>query len=470
MQINRREWLTGIVGLGGSAAVAERPNVLLIVADDLNTSLGCYGHPIAKTPNIDRLAGRGIVFERAYCQFPLCQPSRTSLLSGLRPESTRVWTLDTPTRKFLGDAVMLPELFRHNGYFTAHAGKVFHTGEHAEDPRSWDLEKREFGKNPPAAEILRSGNDPDLSGHTFRWDMLRTPDQRTPDGVVATQTVEWLEDRARDQRPFFLAAGFRRPHAPYSAPSKYFDLYPPNEIPLPADPPPSVAAAVNHSHPLHSLAPNVVREHIAAYYACVSFVDAQVGKVMRALNRLNLEHKTIVAFLGDHGYHLGDHGGLWHKRTLFEASARAPFLVAAPGMKAGGRCTEIVEFVDLYPTLAGLCNLSPPSNLEGFSFAPLLKNPALPWKSAAFTLVGRRKDDFDDPNQVDFLGRTIRTRHWRYTEWDNRERGVELYNLNEDSRELENLAGKPELRSVQEHLSQRLRAGWRAALPRIGSG
>lgn len=470
MRFNRREWLAGLIGIPAASAITEQPNVLLMIADDLNTSLGCYGHPIVKTPNIDSLAQRGVVFENAYCQFPLCQPSRTSLLSGLRPESTRVWTLDTPTRKFLGDTVMLPELFRRNGYFTAHAGKVFHTGQHAEDPRSWDIEKREFGKNPPPTEILRSGTEPDLSGHSFRWDVLRTQDEATPDGIVAAQTVEWLEKRAKDQRRFFLAAGFRRPHAPYAAPSKYFDLYPPSQIPLPVGTRPNVAAAVNHSSELRPLAPKVVREHIAAYYACVSFIDSQVGVILNALNRLQLQQQTIVVFLGDHGYHLGDHGGLWHKRTLFEASARAPLIVSIPGMTAGVRCKGIVEFVDLYPTLASVCHLTPPQNLEGLNFAPLLKVPDTPWKSAAFTLVGRRKDDFEDPNQVDFLGRTIRTQHWRYTEWDNRERGVELYNLDRDSRELENLAGNPALRSVQDDLSRRLHAGWRASLPPKGSG
>lgn len=466
-RINRREWIATVLGASAAAALPQRPNVLFIIADDLNTSLGCYGHPIVKTPSIDTLARRGVLFENAYCQFPLCQPSRTSLLSGLRPESTKVWTLDTPTRQSIGDAIMLPELFRRNGYFSAHAGKVFHTGKHAEDPRSWNEEKREFGKNPPQSEIIRSGTEPDLSGHTFRWDVLRTPDEATPDGMVAAKTVEWLEQRAKDKHPFFLATGFRRPHAPYSAPQKYFDLYPTDRIPLPpeADRPPNVAAAINHSHSLHPLTPKVVREHIAAYYACVSFVDAQVGVVLNALDRLQLRQNTIVAFLGDHGYHLGDHGGLWHKRTLFEASARAPLMMAVPGITQGTHCKRIVEFVDIYPTLAHLCHLNPPANLEGLSFAPLLRNPDMAWKTASFTLVGRRKDDFDDPNQVDFLGRTIRTDHWRYTEWDNGERGVELYHLDNDPREIENLAGTPDLKSVQNNLAKRLHQGWRAALP-----
>ena len=250
--MTRRDFASGLLGCTAASAANRPMNVLLMIADDLNDSLGCYGNPVVRTPNLDALARRGFVFENAYCQFPLCQPSRTSLLSGLRPESTKVWTLDTPTRKNLGDAVMLPELFRRNGYFTAHAGKIFHTGEHAEDPRSWDVERREFGKNPQPSEVLRSGNEREASGHSFRWDILKTPDAETPDGVQARQTVAWLEQCAHDRRPFFLATGFRRPHAPYSAPSHYFGLYPADRMPLPAkaippDVPRRVAPALTNS-------------------------------------------------------------------------------------------------------------------------------------------------------------------------------------------------------------------------------
>ena len=463
--MTRRQFAAALSATGLAAAPAPRPNVLFLIADDLNDSLGCYGNPIVKTPHLDALARRATVFENAYCQFPLCQPSRTSLLSGLRPETTRVWTLATPTRQHIGDAILLPELFRRHGYFTAHAGKVFHTGRHAEDERSWDEEKREFGKNPPPAEVLRSGDDPEPTGHTFRWDVLRTADANTPDGIQARQTVTWLEQRAQDRRPFFLATGFRRPHAPYSAPAPYFDLYPPDQMPRPRpNPPPDVPAAANHPHPVRPLAPHIVREHLAAYYACVSFVDAQVGLILDALDRLNLRRNTIIVFLGDHGYHLGNHGGLWHKQTLFESSARAPLLLAAPGLPPG-RCRRLVEFVDLYPTLAELCGLPAPANLEGLSAVPLLRRPARAWKTAAFSMVGRSEKPGENAKDVAFTGRTIRTEQWRYTEWDEARRGVELYDVRQDPSEIRNLAANSALAPVRADLARRLRAGWRAALP-----
>jgi iduronate 2-sulfatase len=463
--MTRRQFAAALSAASLAAAPAPRPNVLFLIADDCNDSLGCYGNPIVKTPHLDALARRATVFENAYCQFPLCQPSRTSLLSGLRPETTRVWTLATPTRQHIGDAALLPELFRRHGYFTAHAGKVFHTGPHAEDPRSWDEEKREFGKNPPRSEVLRSADDPEPSGHSFRWDVLRTADADTPDGIQARQTVTWLEQRAEDRRPFFLAAGFRRPHAPYAAPAPYFDLYPPDQMPLPRpDPPPDVPAAANHPHPVRPLAPRVVREHLAAYYACVSFVDAQVGLILNALDRLNLRRNTIIVFLGDHGYHLGNHGGLWHKQTLFESAARAPLLLAAPGM-APGRCPRLVEFVDIYPTLAELCGLPAPANLEGLSAVPLLRRPARAWKTAAFSMVGRSEKPGENAKDVAFTGRTIRTEQWRYTEWDDTHRGVELYDVRQDPSEIRNLAASSALAPVRADLARRLRAGWRAALP-----
>lgn len=468
--MNRRQFVSTLLCSAAANGQATRPNVLLMISDDLNDSLGCYGHPIVKTPNLDGLARRGTIFERAYCQFPLCQPSRASLLSGLRPETTQVWTLSTPTRKHIGDAVMLPELFRKNGYFTAHAGKIFHTGEHAEDPRSWDEEKREFGKNPPKDEVIRSsGDEEDPSGHSFRWDILKTADERTPDGIQAAQTVAWLEQRARDRKPFFIATGFRRPHAPYSVPKKYFDLYPPDRIPLPARVnPPDVAAAANHRSEVRPMDPKVVREHLAAYYANVSFVDAQAGVVLNALKRLKLDANTIVVFLGDHGYHLGDHGGLWHKQTLFDRSARAPLIVSVPGM-AAGRCAKLVEFVDVYPTLAELCGLIAPANLEGLSALPLLKNPRAPWKRAAFTMVGRSETPGENTKTVDFTGRTVRTERWRYTEWDGGRKGVELYDLTKDPGELHNLAAMPSMQPALREMSSLLRAGWRAALPEAKS-
>jgi iduronate 2-sulfatase len=452
------------------AAASRRLNVLLIVSDDLNCALGTYGHPAVKTPHLDRLARRGVVFERSYCQFPLCQPSRTSFLSGLRAETTKVWTLETPTRQHVGDAVFLPELFRKHGYFTAHAGKIFHTGEECEDPRSWDVEVREKGKNPPAGEILAEGKAKGPKGHSFVWDSLKTEPAAMPDGKVALQAVEWLEQSTRDGRPFFIGAGFRRPHAPYAAPKMFFDMYPPEQTALPDTSPEEyrrvLPAAVNHDPPDVPLPEIEVRRYRAAYYASVTFMDSRLGVLLDAMDRLKLWDNTVVVFCGDNGYHLGEHGGLWHKNSLFEEGARVPLVVAAPGRRgAGKRSGRLVELVDIYPTLAGLCGLPAPASLEGTSLAPLLDDPALPWKKGAFSMQGRGKERTEAAKDIQFIGRSVRTERWRYTEWDEGKQGVEMYDHQTDPREVVNLASDANHARTRVELQALLRGGWRAARP-----
>jgi uncharacterized sulfatase len=453
------------------SVAAERRNVLFIVADDLNTALGCYGDRTVRTPNIDGFARRGVLFGNAYCQYPLCQPSRTSFLSGRRPATTQVYTLQTPTRKFLGDTVFMPEYFRRQGYYTAHVGKVFHTGgDEFEDARSWDEEFREFGKTPPREAILRAGTEAGPKGHTFEWDVLKTPDEQTPDGFVARKSVELLEKAVKGSKPFFLGVGFRRPHAPYAAPQKYFDLYPQAQIPLPTGSPADYArllpAAINHEAPDQPLSSKVIREHIAAYYACNSFIDAQVGYVLDAVARLKLWENTNIVFLGDNGYHLGDHGGLWHKSSLFEMGAHIPLIAYAPGRKGlTQRSTRLVELVDLYPTLTELSGLSRPDGLEGTSFVPILDDPKRPWKKASFSTMGRGKDRSETAKEIDFLGQSVRTDRWRYTEWDGGKQGVELYDESNDPLELHNLAGQKEFAKVESEMKDTLLAGWRAAVP-----
>ncbi len=460
--MRRRDFLAALPW----AHAGRRLNVLFIVTDDMNTALGCYGHAEVRSPQIDRLAGRGTLFERAYCQFPLCQPSRTSLLSGRRPETTRVWTLQTPTRKYLGDTVFLPEHFRRNGYYTAHAGKVYHTGEECEDPRSWDEEFREFGKKPPAASVLAHDAADGPRGHSFEWAILKSRDEETPDGIVARKAVEYMEKAARAGRPFFVGAGLRRPHSPYAAPKPYFDLYPPERIALPrrGDFSKLLPAAVNHNPPPRPLPEATVRAYLRAYYACNTFVDAQIGHLTQALDRLRLWDNTVVVFFGDNGYHLGDHGGLWHKTTLFEEATRIPLIVCAPGYR-GARSARLVELVDLYPTLTELCGLPAPEGLEGTSLVPLLEAPARPWKQGAFSMVGRGKERTEAAKDIQFLGRSVRTEGWRYTEWDGGKQGVELYDETATPSETVNLAGKPEHRAVQAQLRKLLADGWRAALP-----
>jgi uncharacterized sulfatase len=454
-----------------SAAAAEPPanvrrvNVVHIISDDLNVDLGCYGHPIVKTPNLDRLAARGVRFDRAFCNYPVCNPSRTSFLSGKRPDSTKIVDNHTPTRTFMKDALMLPQLFRRNGWRTEKVGKIYHTGDAFEDPASWDLDIRETkeSKNPPQTQILRKGKRGAV--------VLDADDADTWDGKVARKSVELLRKAARDGVPFYLAVGFRRPHTPYIAPRKYFDLYPPEKNPWPAEPTGHVAdippIALTYTLGKPTLPAEDRAEVQSAYYASVSFMDAQVGVVLDALDRLKLWDSTVVLFHGDHGYHLGEHGGLHHKMTLFEEGTQTPLIIAAPGVKPGA-CRALVELVDLYPTLADLAGLTPPTGLEGISLRPLLNDPATPWKSAVFAVVGRHRGMVGKVDNtgydINYLGRTVRTDRWRYTEWP--DGSAELYDQTADPREYANLAKRPESAATVAALKQILKDGWKAVLPR----
>lgn len=455
--------LLGLVLTGPLRADEPRKlNVVLIVADDLNNDLGCYGNTVVKTPNIDKLAARGVRFDRAYCQYPVCNPSRTSFLSGRRPDATGVVDNVTPTRAVLKDWVMLPQHFRQQGYTTLKVGKIYHTGDKFEDPASWDEDviETKFAKSPPEAQIVRR---PGVGGM-----VLRAKDEDTADGLVARQSAERLEKASRADKPFFLAVGFRRPHSPYIAPEKYFDLYAPKDIPPLKEPaehlkdiPP---LALTYKAGAKRLPDDKRAETVAAYFASVSFLDAQVGVVLDALDRLKLWDSTVVVLMSDHGYHLGEHGGLHHKMTLFEECARVPLVVAAPGRKANVGCARLVELVDLYPSLTELCGLKTPTGLEGTSLAPLLADPGRAWKRAAFTVVSRDGDkqatEKLDPAK---LGRSVRTEQYRYTEWP--DGGVELYDHRADSREFKNLARDPGQAKTVAEMKQLLKDGWKGALP-----
>ncbi len=431
-----------IVLFSTSLALQDPPparlNVLFIVADDLNTNLGCYGHPVVKSPNIDRLASRGVLFRHAYCQYPLCNPSRTSFLSGRRPETTRVFDNDTYPRTHLKDVVFLPQHFRRHGYFTARADKIFHIfqpgGLSMDDPANWDVTVEMAGKYYP--ELTR------LEKHIVRrgsnWAVLDAPDDVTGDGMVARSIARMMEEASREGRPFFLGAGFRKPHAAYVAPKQYFDLYAPERIPLPDEPPEhlrSIPRAALTYEPGKRPRPEEERRQImAAYYAAISFMDAQVGVLLDALDRLELWDKTVVVLLGDHGYHLGEHGGMWNKRSLFEESASTPLIIAAPSAKAAGHVSpRTVELLDLYPTLVELCELPDPGGLEGKSLVPLLNAANAPWDKPAHTIVSREG----------FFGESVRTERFRFTEWAGGREGTELYDHQSDPREYRNLANEP---------------------------
>jgi iduronate 2-sulfatase len=454
----------GLMSAGATTSSA-RPNILFIVSDDLNNNLGCYGSPVVQSPNIDRLAARGMRFDRAYCNYPVCNPSRTSFLSGRRPDTTRVLDNATPTRTRLKDTVMLPEFFRQHGYRTFKVGKIFHTGEEFEDPRSWDVDIREkkTAKSPPAEQILRRQGPNGI--------VLRARDEDTWDGFVARKAVQLMQEAATNKRPFFVAAGFRRPHTPYIAPEQYFALYHPDELRPRSGPPehlkriPDMAltyrTGVNPKFPEQRPG-----DTIAAYYASVSFMDAQVGVLLDALDHLALRDQTIVVFQSDHGYHLGEHGGLWHKLSLFEECARAPLIVSAPGYKPGATL-RLVEMVDIYPTLLELCDFPPPEGLEGTSFRSLLDDPTRPWKRAVFTVVSRPRGKLQPGDSkfgdVTTLGRTVFDDRWRYTLWP--DGSTELYDHHNDPFEYENLAGDPTRSDQLVRMKQLLADGWKAACP-----
>lgn len=452
-------WAVVLFGFHGASAVAGPPNVLFISADDLNHDLGCYGHPLVQTPNLDRLARESTVFERAYCQYPQCSQSRSSMLTGLRPDTIRIYDLQTHFRDTMPNVVTLPQLFRQHNYFVARAGKIYHYGnpgdigtDGLDDKQSWDLVINPAGRDKAEEHLITNATSHRGLGSSISWLAAEGTDEEQTDGLVATAVISLMEQH-RD-RPFFLAAGFYRPHSPYVAPKEYFDLYPLDQISMPdvsredvAGIPP-IALSSTRPWPWFGVTREEARKGKQAYYATVSFVDAQVGRLLDALDRLGLTDNTIVVFWSDHGYFLGEKG-LWKKRSNFERSARAPFLLRAPGVTSPGRCKRPVEFLDIYPTLADLCGLAAPAELEGVSLRPLLTNPQAEWDRAAFTQVHFNRNT---------RGYSIRTQRWRYTEWGSEgSEGIELYDHENDPEETNNLAKSTEHAPVITHMQNKLR-------------
>jgi iduronate 2-sulfatase len=451
------------------AVAQQQPlNVLFLVADDLNCDLHCYGHPHVQTPHIDALARRGVLFERAYCQFPLCSPSRSSFLTGRRPNATRIhtnsgrdpqtgaYTAHPHFRDFIPDTVTLPQLFKQNGYAVARVGKLYHYGvpgqigtDGLDDRPSWGFVVNPAGRDK-AEENKVFSLVPGSYGGTLSWLAAAGTDLEQTDGLVATAAISLLEEYK--DRPFFLAVGFYRPHTPYVAPQKYFDLYPRDKIALPElspdDKQRTPAAAYASAKPeQESMSDALRREAIQAYWASITFMDAQVGRVVEALDRLGLAERTVIVMTSDHGYHMYDHG-LWQKMSLFENSARVPLIIAAPGARGNGRATgSLAELVDLYPTLADLCGLQAPDYLDGTSQRPALDDPAKLVKTAAYTQVRRGRYD----------GYSVRTQRWRYVLWDDGRQGEQLFDMQNDPRETTNLAADPQHAQVVQELRQLVR-------------
>jgi len=436
-----------------------RYNVLFIIADDLNTALATYGHPMVKSPNVDRVARWGLRFDRAYSQFPLCNPTRASFLTGLRPDRTRVYDNAVHFRKNVPNCVTLPEFFRKHNYFTARVGKIFHYGvptqigtSGLDDPQSWDMVVNPRGRDKDEESKIFS-LVPGQFGGTLSWMAAEGVDEEQTDGIGATEAIRLLEQN-KDRR-FFLGVGFYRPHTPYVAPKKYFSLYPLEQVPLPTIPQnyfetiPRLASTLKPEEA--AMDEMTKRRAIQAYYAAITFMDAQLGRVLDALERLQLRDQTIIVMTSDHGYHMHEHG-LWQKRTLFEESARVPLLIAAPGMKGAGKSTQaIVEMVDIYPTLVDLCGFKVPEELDGMSLAPILNNPDHPGKSHAVTQVTRG----GGKGKI-VMGYSVRTDRWRYTEWDGGKQGRELYDHQNDPHEMHNLAGEEKYQSIMSDLSKLL--------------
>jgi iduronate 2-sulfatase len=453
-----------VVGLLPAARAAEK-NVLFIAVDDLKPALGCYGDPHAKTPAIDRLADRGTLFERAYCMQAVCSPSRNAVLTGLRPKTLQIYDLGTNFRRRVPTVKTLPEWFKEHGHASHGIGKIFHVGHgNHEDPISWSVphvQERsiEYATAAAGAAVTReealfanAPGDPRSLEKGTAFERADVADEAYADGRIAAQAIARLREFERTGSSFFLAVGFLKPHLPFCAPARYWDLHDPTTLPLATTRVPPHGAprfAPQFGNELRNytgipergdLPEPLQRTLVHGYYAAASFMDAQVGKLLDEIDALGLADDTIVVLWGDHGWHLGDHG-MWCKHTNYEQATRAPLIVVVPGRHAGQRSAAIVEFVDIYPTLCDLAGIPRPPHLEGESLVPLLDEPARPTSKPAFHVYPRKAKDFGP-----LLGHAVRSDRWRYVEWRQADESVaarELYDLCDDPDETVNVADEP---------------------------
>lgn len=433
--------LVAVLSVHGSVSAA-RPNVLFLICDDLNCDLACYGHPQVRSPNLDRLASRGVRFENAYCQYTLCGPSRASFMAGLYPDQTLVRRNAIYLREHLPNVQTMSQMFRRNGYQATRIGKIYHynvprhigTSGH-DDPYSWDFTVNPRGRDKSDENQIFSLR-PGQFGGTLSWLAAAGTDAEQTDGIAATEAVSRLKKYARTGEAFFLAVGLYRPHTPFVAPKRYFEMYPPQSVTVPTVPDgyletlPKPAQRTVTKRDQVNLPDRLARQAIQAYYASITFADAQVGRILDTLEATGLSENTVVIFTSDHGYHMGEHGH-WQKTTLFENAARVPLIVAGPGVESAGQATSaLTEMIDFYPTLADLCDLPAPRYLAGVSLAPVLTDVRGETREAALTQFAS--------------GYSIRTTRYRFTSWgtDGAD-GEELYDHQADPQELSNLASNP---------------------------
>jgi arylsulfatase A-like enzyme len=485
---------------------SSQVNVLFIMVDDLRPQLGCYGESQMHTPNMDKLAKEGIMFRRAYCQQAVCNPSRTSLLTGKRPETTQIFGNDDHFRCHIDKVITLPQYFKEAGYFTQSVGKVYHTN--LDDPFSWSVKSwtpppSRYGKPETLAYIKREQERLKAEGKEYKeiieydsitnvplhvkqigvevkgpsWEDPEVADTVLRDGKTMKKALEILQNLKNQAKPFFLAVGFSNPHLPFAAPKKYFDLYPYESIRLAQNnqPPKDVPDyAILNGGELYKYAdiegkykvsPQKAKELVRGYYAATSYIDALIGHLIAELERLDLRSNTLLVLVGDHGWHLGENS-VWSKQTNFEIATRSPFIIVPVGNYtfAGAKPNALVELVDIYPTLADLARLKVPVELEGLSLKKLIENPNINWKSAAFSQYPRKVKD------KKLMGYTMKTDHYRYTEWKDQENGKidsrELYNHAIDPEENTNLAKNADYQSLIKELSKQLQEGWQKALPK----
>lgn len=436
----------------------EKPNILFIVVDDLRPELGCYGHQQIKSPNIDRLASGGITFVNAYCNVPVCGASRASLLTGIRPSPGRFVDFDTWAEKDVPGAVSLPQQFRKNGYHTISNGKVFHQMNDIRESWSEDpWNPAELAGNylnyltDSNLGLLKAGNKRGLP-----YESTDVDDNAYFDGQIASKTIEDLRRLKQEGKPFFMAAGFLKPHLPFNAPKKYWDLYPEETIHLPNNysrPENAPDVAIHNFGELRSysgipangsVSDEMAHQLIRGYYACISYSDAQIGRVLRALEELDLAKNTIVVLWGDNGWQLGEHS-LWCKHANFKTSLNTPLIMSIPGFRGNQKMKALVEFVDVFPSLCELAGLEKPSQLQGRSFVPLMENPETPWKEAVYSRF--------------IEGESVKTSRYLYTEWINKKSEVYdsmLYDHQADPSENKNIAGDTAIQDTIKKLHDQL--------------